>query len=156
MSTKKNVATETATAKEATKKNVAFTQEELNNIMKALDKDVFVRLTTNDDLAVEIFDTASPNTRCGLWQRGKHGKRYDLYIGNATKYSEKAKTLNSVDYTTDKKMSKKEVAFLKLSQTEVIELINTLASTESAQTEQKATKKATTTKKTTKKASKTA
>ena len=145
MSTKKNVATETV------KKTVALTQEELNNIMKTLDKDVFVRLTTNDDLAVEIFDTASPNTRCGLWQRGKHGKRYDLYIGNATKYSEKAKQLNSVDYTTDKKMSKKEVAFLKLSQTELIELINTLASTE-----QKATKKATTTKKTTKKASKTA
>ena len=145
MSTKKNVATETV------KKTVALTQEELNNIMKTLDKDVFVRLTTNDDLAAEIFDTASPNTRCGLWQRGKHGKRYDLYIGNATKYSEKAKQLNSVDYTTDKKMSKKEVAFLKLSQTELVELINTLASTE-----QKATKKATTTKKTTKKASKTA
>lgn len=150
MSTKKNVATETA------KKNVALTQEELNNIMKTLDKDVFVRSTTNDSLAAEIFDTTSPNTRCGLWQRGKHGKRYDLYIGNATKYSEKAKELNSVDYTTDKKMSKKEVAFLKLSQTEVIELINTLASTESNKTEQKATKKATTTKKTTKKASKTA
>lgn len=148
MSTKKNVATETA------KKNVAFTQEELNDIMKTLDNDVFVRLTTNDDLAVEIFDTTSPNTRCGLWQRGKHGKRYDVYIGNATKYSEKAKQLNSVDYTIDKKMSKKEVAFLKLSQTEVIELIHSLANTESVKTEQKATKKRTTTK--TKKVSKTA
>lgn len=148
MSTKKNVATETA------KKNVALTQEELNNIMKTLDKDVFVRLTTNNDLAVEIFDTALPATRCGLWQRGTTGKRYDLYIGNATRYYEVAKTLdNVVDYITDKNMSKNEVAFLKLSQKDVVNVVNTIANLYQAtkkevkQEAQKATKKRTTTKK---------
>lgn len=134
--------------------NVALNQEQLNELMKVLDSEVFERKTSNDDLAVEIFDTSSPNTRCGLWQRGKHGKRYDLYIGNATKYSEKAKTLNSIDYTTDKKMSKKEVAFLKLSLDEVKELINTLASEQKAV--KKTTTKKTTTKKVNKKANKTA
>lgn len=148
MSTKKNVATET------TKKNVAFTQEELNNVMKILDNDVFVRLTTNNDLAVEIFDTALPATRCGLWQRGTTGKRYDLYIGNATRYYEIAKTLdNVVDYITDKNMSKNEVAFLKLSQKDVVNVVNTIANLYQAtkkevkQEAQKATKKRTTTKK---------
>lgn len=148
MSTKKNVATET------TKKTVALTQEELNNIMKTLDNDVFVRLTTNNDLAVEIFDTALPATRCGLWQRGTTGKRYDLYIGNATQYYEVAKTLdNVVDYITDKNMSKKEVAFLKLSQKDVVNVVNTIANLYQAtkkevkQEAQKATKKRTATKK---------
>ena len=135
----------------STKKNVEFTQEELNNILKTLDNDVFVRLTTNNDLAVEIFDTALPATRCGLWQRGTTGKRYDLYIGNATRYYEVAKTLdNVVDYITDKNMSKNEVAFLKLSQKDVIELVNTIAKlyqSTKKEVKQKATKKATTTKK---------
>lgn len=132
MSTKKTVATK----KEETKKVVALTQDELNNVIKALDKDVFVRQTTNDDLAVEIFETATPKTRCGLWQRGKHGKRYDLYIGNETKYYNKAIEIAHQTYVDDKKMSKKEVAFLKCSLDDIKNIINELTKTE--------TKKATT------------
>lgn len=146
MSTKKNVATE---------KTVALTQEELNNIMKTLDEEsIYARITTNTDLAVEIFDTTKPATRCGLWQRGTTGKRYDLYIGNATRYYEIAKTLdNVVDYITDKNMSKNEVAFLKLSQKDVVNVVNTIANLYQAtkkevkQEAQKATKKRTATKK---------
>ena len=144
--------TTTKKATETKKEKKVLTQEELNNILSALDKNVFVRRTTNNDLACEIFDTALPSTRCGLWQRGTTGKRYDLYIGNATKYSEKAKTLNSVDYTTDKKMSKKEVAFLKCSLDDVKNIISQLTATET----KKVTNKKATTKKVTNKKEKSA
>lgn len=140
MSTKKEVTTK----KEETKKVIALTQDELNNVIKALDKDVFVRQTTNDDLAVEIFETATPRTRCGLWQRGKHGKRYDLYIGNETKYYNKAIEIAHQTYVDDKKMSKKEVAFLKCSLDEIKNIIKELAKTE---TKTKTTKTKTKTKK---------
>ena len=129
------------------KKVVVLTQEELNSIMKALDADVFVRQTTNDDLAVEIFDTTSPNTRCGLWQRGKHGKRYDLYIGNATVYAEKAQRLAFQTYIDDKKMSKKEVAFLKCSLDDVKKIIDELTKKEEKKQTTTKNKKQTTTKK---------
>lgn len=143
MSTKKTV---------ETKKVVALTQDELNNVIKALDKDVFVRQTTNDDLAVEIFETALPRTRCGLWQRGKHGKRYDLYIGNETKYYNKAIELKHQTYVDDKNMSKKEVAFLKCSLDDIKNIINELTKTET----KKETKKTTTKKVNNKKVEKTA
>ena len=129
------------------KKVVTLTQEELNSIMRALDKDVFVRQTTNDDLAVEIFDTTSPNTRCGLWQRGKHGKRYDLYIGNATVYAEKAQKLAFQTYIDDKKMSKNEVAFLKCSLDDVKKIIEELTKKEEKKQTTTKNKKQTTTKK---------
>ena len=109
--------------------------------MKKLDNSIYERITNNSDVAIEIFDTTSPRTRCGLWQRGEKGLRYDLYIGNETKYYNKAVTIAHQTYIDDKKMSKKEVAFLKKSYDEIVSIINSLTATETKTTTKKTTTK---------------
>ena len=153
--TKKNETKTTAknetktTAKNETKKVVRVEKATLIDLMKKLDNSIYERTTNNSDVAIEIFDTTSPRTRCGLWQRGEKGFRYDLYIGNETKYYNKAVTIAHQTYIDDKKMSKKEVAFLKKSYDEIVSIINSLTATETKTTTE--TKTATETKTTTKK-----
>lgn len=129
------------TAKNETKKVVRVEKATLIDLMKKLDNSIYERITNNSDVAIEIFDTTSPRTRCGLWQRGEKGLRYDLYIGNETKYYNKAVTIAHQTYIDDKKMSKKEVAFLKKSYDEIVSIINSLTATETKTTTKKTTTK---------------
>ncbi len=67
------------------------------------------RMTTNNDVAVEIYETSRPATRCGLWQRS--ATKYDLYIGFETPIYELSEVRKHLTYIDDKKMSKKEIMF---------------------------------------------
>ena len=73
------------------------------------DANAIERMTTNNDIAVEIYETSKPATRCGLWQRS--ATKYDLYIGFETPLYELSEVRKHLTYIDDKKMSKKEIMF---------------------------------------------
>ena len=80
---------------------------ELMNIFE--NAEALERMTTNNDVAVEIYDTSRPATRCGLWQRS--ATKYDLYIGFETPIYTLSEVRKHLTYVDDKKMSKKEIMF---------------------------------------------
>lgn len=84
--------------------------DEMISLMNIFDKaNAIERLTTNNDVAVEIYETSKPATRCGLWQRS--ATKYDLYIGFETPLYELSEVRKHLTYIDDKKMSKKEIMF---------------------------------------------
>lgn len=85
------------------------TVDEMITLMKVLSDSALERMTTNNDLAVEIFETSRPATRCGLWKRSE--THYDLYIGFETPLYKLSEVRKHLTYVDDKKMSKKEIMF---------------------------------------------
>lgn len=83
------------------------TYKDMYNLMKVFDENAIERLTTNNDICVQLFDGSKPATRCELWKRSN--SHYDLYVGNATNLYKLIESRKHLTYIDDKKMSKNEL-----------------------------------------------
>lgn len=102
--------TEKRESKKESKKVERVAVDEMLALMNIFeDANALERMTTNNDVAVEIYDTSRPASRCGLWQRS--ATKYDLYIGFDTPLYTLSEVRKHLTYVDDKKMSKKEIMF---------------------------------------------
>ena len=116
------------------------TVDEMITLMKVLSETAAERMTTNNDLAVEIFEASRPATRCGLWKRSE--THYDLYIGFETPLYKLSEVRKHLTYVDDKKMSKKEIMF-KFVGKDAWKRVNTFITSLQAKAEKEAEKETT-------------